>query len=219
MPMDGSGTTFTEISYQMSSDLAVHVISRTGHGPNRWLRAWLEHRHLAPEIVTSRYEVAAGRNRSVERFLTKAVPDGAAFLLQLDEDMFPRPETDAILDLASGDLVYCGYPARDGHKGVYGDGMIAPGCLRMSARLLQQIDPPWFCPRWNHNRTEQIACEATHLMRAAQDRGYQCRIVGLIDHLVVAVLRANPARPTEPDLAMPADLSSNRDPLASTTFP
>lgn len=189
----------------MSSGLAVHVISRTGHGPNRWLRGWLKHHHLEPQIITSRYEVAAGRNRSAKQFLTQDVPAGAMFLLQLDEGMLPRRETGPILDLGNGDLVYCGYPARGGRQGVYGHGMVAPGCLRVSAGLLQQVAPPWFAPRWNRDRTEQIACEATSLMRAAQDRGVQCRIVGLIDRLVVAVLRANPERPTEPDLAMPPD--------------
>ena len=166
------------------SKVAIHIISRTGRV--HWLQeAWLRKHGLKADWIMTPYSVGMGRNSSVVEFLRAG---NEPFLLQLDDDIVPLPETEPIIG-TDEPLAYCTFPPRKSLPGIVQE--IQPGCMRISREILEAMTPPWFEPVLDETGSIQRFNEAHKLIVKAREMGFEPVRVGWAGHLaeVVAAYR------------------------------
>jgi hypothetical protein len=155
------------------------VVMSAGQPASRALAQWLSRQGIAWRYGSQDYGIDHARNQNVRRFLAEDAPRGKAFLLMVDHDMVPTPETVSILT-TPGNLLYCGYADRYGTPGHYGDEAFGAACFRASAELLAAMPDPWFKMGYVDGR--RVACECGFFRMRAKGLGYQSQMVGIIGH-------------------------------------
>ena len=155
------------------------------------LQEWLHVMKLDWRNGVGDYEIDVARNRNVKRFLDEDVPAGKEYLLMMDEDMVPLPESLGIIQLP-GDLLYCSYPNKRGGIDHFGNGTMASGCVRMSAKLLQSIPAPWFRTGHTGDMMSHTNCDCNYFRDRAREAGADAQMAGLIGHLQKTVLAVVP---------------------------
>lgn len=181
------------------------IVMSGGPPPCESLSLWLSRHRLDWRTGSKEYGIDAAREHNFARFLREDVPNGKRYLLGIDHDMVPLPETESILS-EPGDLLYCGYVGRHGSRGHYGDGDFGMGCFRVSATLLSKIEPPWCQTTVTDGR--RVECECQWFRHRAEAAGAASKMVGHIGHEQRCILL-----PTSTELgwsvAWPRDLPSN----------
>ena len=62
------------------------------------------------------------------------------------------------------------------------------GCMKVSRRALERIDPPWFAFECSGNGCEVAACECRYFCRKARAAGFHPVKAGAIGHVVPVVV-------------------------------
>jgi hypothetical protein len=150
------------------------------------LAAWL--RRLAVMGATVRDSSFAPRadlvrNREVGRWLEE---DRTQYLLIVDSDMVPVPETAAIL-VEEGDLVACPYVDQAGRVIDWQKQGIGTGCLRVSRRLMQTLPEPWFSYELDERKRTVEKGEALTFTERLISTEVKPRAGGRIGHLIPMV--------------------------------
>jgi hypothetical protein len=163
------------------------------------LASWLRRlAYLGATVRDSSFSprVDLTRNREVGRWLEE---DRTQYLLMIDSDMVPVPETAAIL-VEEGDLVACPYVDQAGHVIDWERQGLQTGCLRVSRALMACIPQPWFEYRLSEDLRTVEAGEAATFAAKVLAAGAKPRLVGRIGHLMpmVALPSAGPDH-SQPD--------------------
>jgi len=181
-----------------SEDVWTAVIGK----PDPRLLAWLNDLGLAPIHFSDPHEGMIAKNRAIRAFLETGWP----FLLMIDGDQIPTPET-RILTQWDEPLAYCGYPSRTiPLRGHFGPGDFGAGCLRVAREVLidmeRQLDPlnralsnisipvpgsleiGWFFRPINGLGTREFRCPCQWFQALARSAGYEAVMLGTIGHAV-----------------------------------
>lgn len=151
----------------------------------RILSSWLRDNKLDWYYGSGEYGCDLPRNQNIIRFLREDVPLGYTHVLLIDADMAPVKETEPILT-SEEDLAYCGYVGKHGTRGHMDDGDFGCGCARISAKLLQDLEQPYFHTTIENNM--RIDCECHYFLNQAQKHGYSSKMVGICGHEQTCVI-------------------------------
>jgi len=168
-----------------NSEIAIHIISRTGR--NHWLlESWFRRTGILPDWIIAPYALAQGKNESAWRFLQ----GDERYLLQIDDDTVPDDETLPILDTSEDILLaYCAYPPRKSVEGVLCK--VMSGCMRLHRALLESMPygEPWFAPLLDPTGREQLETEERLVVEQCLSMGQEPVRVGYAGHLVEMVAK------------------------------
>jgi hypothetical protein len=154
------------------------------------LSRWLYAKGLDWRYGISDYEIDVARNKNVLEFLKS----DKQYLLMINHDMVPLPETNAILT-ADGDVVYCGSYSSRGTPDHIGDKQFNSACWRVHRRVFESFGPPWFRVGHSGDVTERTYCDCNYFKDRCNDAGFDSHMVGLIAQRVEIVLFPDPADP------------------------
>ena len=168
------------------------VVMSAGQPACRALGQWLARQGIAWRYGSQDYGIDHARNQNVRRFLAEDVQQGKRFLLMVDHDMVPTPDTLPILTMP-GDLLYCGYADRFGTPGHYGPNEFGAACFRASAELLAAMPDPWFLMGYVNGR--RVACECGFFRMRAKGIGHAATMAGTIGHEQRCVILPDPNSP------------------------
>ncbi len=153
----------------------------------------------------SSYDLVRTRNRIVQHFLKADVPRGKEYLLMIDANAVPVIPTNEIIS-TEGDLLYCAMVGREGKSSHCTDGDFGVQCFRVSAKLLQEMSPPWFFPPPDGDGAAK-PCECKMFHERAQARGVTAKMVGIIGHLQECIVFPSPESRLGWKIAWPSELS------------
>jgi hypothetical protein len=150
--------------------------------PNVFLREWLSanfsHVRFANDGQARHRQMglAEWRNHEASLFLRET---DLPWLLMLDDDMVPVPESQALIDSqapVSGGRFW----SRTGNEAHTPLGSIGLGAVKISREVLKVIDPPWFS-------FENSPCECAYFCKLLMKHGYAAVKAGVFGHLVPTV--------------------------------
>lgn len=170
----------------MGLDLTVIRFRYARDWDNPVLAGWL--RRLAALGATVRDSsfsprVDLTRNREVGRWLEE---DRTQYLLMVDSDSVPLPETAAIL-VEEGDLLACSYVDQAGRVIDWEKQGLQTGCMRVSRDLMKRLAEPWFDYRLKASGRLVEAGEAATFTAAVVALGVKPRFVGRCGHVLQVV--------------------------------
>ena len=151
------------------------------------LSVWLARTGIDWRYGISNYEIDVARNQNIRKFLEDDVPRGKEYLLSINDDMVPVRETAAILS-DDGEVVYCGNVGHNGTRDHFGDGQFSSACFRLSARLLQSMEPPWFRVGHSGDVLRRTYCDCFFFKDRLDAAGIVPRMVGIVGHAVRCIL-------------------------------
>jgi len=142
---------------------------------DQWARRFPQ-RYLASGLcIPSDQPIAERRNAVWERFLSSS--NSPAFLLMVDDDQVPVPQTEALFTAPLPRFVagarYFGKNGEEVHKP---DGFVGCGCLMVHRIAAEMIGADPF------TRQPEEACECLAFCRRAQAAGFWPAKVGAIGH-------------------------------------
>ena len=146
----------------------------------RWLSALAAAGAVVrPSSIAPRVDLV--RNREVGRWLAE---DRTKYLLMVDSDMVPLPETNTLF-IEPGDALWCPYADQAGKMIDPKVNGVGTGCMRISRVLAEAVPEPWFeyvidTPT---GRTVEKS-EAFTFTQKASEAGFEFRAVGRVGHFV-----------------------------------
>ena len=148
-----------------------------GRGTNEFLDEWSGRftRKWMMRIAFSDH-LASMRNHAFKWFRDECTEE---WLIMVDDDMVPLPETEALLE-AKGDIVGARAAARSGHESHQGS--LSMGCVKVHRRVVEGIAPPWFEFAYTADGAEVASCECLYFWRKALDAGFTIVKSGVIGH-------------------------------------
>lgn len=158
------------------------------------LSRWLAYVGMDWRYGVSDYEIDVARNKNIQKFLAEDVPKGKKYLLMINDDMVPLPESTPILT-EDGDLVYLASSSSRGTIEHLGDKNFSSACWRASAELLQSFGPPWFRVGHSGDVCDRTYCDCMYFKDRAQEAGFDAKMVGIVGHRVNIILHPDPDNP------------------------
>ncbi|HUS46167.1 MAG TPA: hypothetical protein VM219_09090 [Phycisphaerae bacterium] len=120
------------------------------------------------------------RNREVGRWLAE---DATRYLLMVDSDMVPLPETNALL-VEAGDALWCPYVDQAGKVIDAQKNGVGTGCMRISRGLAEAIPEPRFEYTLDTSGRKVEKSEAFTFTQKVAAAGFAFRAVGRAGHLM-----------------------------------
>lgn len=120
------------------------------------------------------------RNREVGRWLAE---DKTKYLLMVDSDMIPLPETNALL-VESGDAIWCPSVDQAGKMIDPQKNGVGTGCMRISRGLAEAIPDPRFEYVLNAVGRRVEKSEAFTFTQKVAEAGFAFRAIGRAGHLM-----------------------------------
>jgi len=130
------------------------------------------------------YGIDVARNQNCLRFLAEDSPAGREFIIMIDADMVPLPQSEGILQ-DNGPVVYCGYSGFQATKGHFGDDDFGSGFCRIHRSVLQKLPRPFFKMLYENDR--RVGCECAYFRRNAEQAGFRPVMVGIAGHETTVV--------------------------------
>lgn len=158
------------------------------------LQAWLTSVRSAGASVVDgaqEYGIDVSRNLNCKMFMEFFVPRGFEYLVMVDSDIVPTPESNAIMH-EDGDLLFNGYTGRGVTRGHYGHADFGAGFMRVSASALAKIPKPYFKFLTSPDHTEKFKCECGYFKDKAIEAGVMPRMVGVAGHRTSIVMIPQP---------------------------
>ena len=170
----------------------IQIVPVDFRGVNRHLRRWLgkmPHVKYASDICTHTFRgidlLGVWRTLIAEWFLKET---DKGWLITFDDDVIPCEATGKLLDCRA-DVAACHFFARSGFEGHGNDGSVSMAALKVSRRVLERIERPWFKFHFNPHHTKMEMCECEHFCSQARKAGFHPVKAGLVYHAMkVAII-------------------------------
>ena len=163
----------------------------------RWLHARFDHGDILLVHGGGAYcgaeSIAIRRNKVVKDFL--AGKKEYDWLLMIDEDAWPLPQTDDLLT-DSRPVTGCRYISKAGVEAHAGDGEVGCHFMKVSRQALLTIRDSdafdshrgWFAIEQDHDGTRLDRCECSYFCRLARTCGIHPHKVGRVGHVMAMVV-------------------------------
>lgn len=162
----------------MYPDIQLVIIE--GRGMNRFLRTWsgrFDHREVL-SVSDLPDHVAAHRNRVFAWFRDKC---DRPWLLTMDDDVVPVPETDEVLR-SEADVAAARGWGRTGAEMHPGPQEFSMACVKVHRRVVEGLQPPWFQFVFTPDGVRQEMCECQYFAKKVREAGFRIEKVGKIGH-------------------------------------
>jgi hypothetical protein len=169
----------------------IMVVVFEGRGTNAKLKRWVSgfaNRRLATPPTGLKDFIGLWRNQEVKNFLENTKLE---WLLILDDDMVPVPDTDLLLD-CTADIAGASYWSKEGGVAHGKDGCVGCGALKVSRKALLAVQPPWFMIEMDGTGTKLASCECVYFCRKMKAAGFQPVHAGRMGHMMMLEVLPSP---------------------------